>query len=319
MKAAIHRSYGPPSMIKVEEVERPTPAEDEVLVKVMASTVNRTDCAMLRAKPFFMRFLTGLIKPKKPISGTEFSGQIEAVGSQVTSWKPGDRVYGFNDSGLQTHAEYLCISEKNNLGIIPENISFVQAASMTEGTHYAYNMVNKVDIQPGQRVLVNGASGAIGSAAVQILKYIGAEVVAVAGSKSLELVEKLGADRVIDYEREDFTQDSQKYHIVLDTVGKSTFSRCKPIMLPNAVYISSELGPMAQNIWYALVTPLRKGRKVIFPIPLDVKASMEVVKNMIAENKYQSVIDRTHPLAEIREAFEYVETGEKVGNVVIKL
>lgn len=317
MKAAIHRSYGPPSVLHVEDTDKLIPGEGEILIKVMASTVNRTDCARLRAKPFIMRFFTGLFRPKKIIPGTEFSGQIETVGSQVSSWKTGNRIYGFNDAGLQTHAEYLCLSETENIAIIPEGISFEQAASMTEGAHYAWNMVNKVDIQPGQQILVNGASGAIGSAAVQILTYLGATVVAVTSTKNLELVLGLGADRVIDYEQEDFTRENQQYQFIFDTVGKSSFSACKPLLLQGGVYISSELGRMAQNLWYALITSNSKGKKVIFPVPSDVKASMEVVRKMIAENHYQAVIDRSYPLAEIQEAFEYVETGQKTGNVVV--
>lgn len=317
MKAAIHRSYGPPSVLHVEDTDKPIPGEGEILIKVMASTVNRTDCARLRAKPFIMRFFTGLLRPKKLIPGTEFSGEIEAVGSQASTWKAGDRIYGFNDAGLQTHAEYLCLPTTENIAIIPEGISFEQAASMTEGAHYAWNMVNKVDIQPGQQVLVNGASGAIGSAAVQILTYLGARVSAVTNTKNLELILGLGAERVIDYEQEDFTRENQQYQFIFDTVGKSSFSACKPLLLPEGIYISSELGRMAQNLWYAMSTASSKGKRVIFPIPSDVKASMEVVRKMIADNRYQSVIDRRYPLAEIREAFEYVETGQKTGNVLV--
>lgn len=317
MKAAIHRSYGPPSVLHVEDTDKPIPGEGEILIKVMASTVNRTDCARLRAKPFIMRFFTGLLRPKKLIPGTEFSGEIEAVGSQASTWKAGDRIYGFNDAGLQTHAEYLCLPTTENIAIIPEGISFEQAASMTEGAHYAWNMVNKVDIQPGQQVLVNGASGAIGSAAVQILTYLGARVSAVTNTKNLELILGLGAERVIDYEQEDFTRENQQYQFIFDTVGKSSFSACKPLLLPEGIYISSELGRMAQNLWYAMSTASSKGKRVIFPVPSDVKASMEVVRKMIADNRYQSVIDRRYPLAEIREAFEYVETGQKTGNVLV--
>lgn len=317
MKAAIHHTYGPPSVLHVEDTDKPIPQEGEILVRMKASTVNRTDCARLRAKPFIMRFFTGLFRPKKLIPGTEFSGEVEAVGSQVSSWKTGDRIYGFNDAGLQSHAEYLCLSETENIAIIPEGVSFEQAASMTEGAHYAWNMVNKVDIQPGQQVLVNGASGAIGSAAVQILRHLGARVVAVTSTNNLELVSGLGAERVIDYQREDFTQENQQFQFIFDTVGKSSFSACKPLLLSGGVYISSELGRMTQNLWYALITARSKGKRVIFPIPSDVKASMEVVRKMIADNHYQSVIDRSYPLVEIREAFEYVETGQKTGNVVV--
>jgi NADPH:quinone reductase-like Zn-dependent oxidoreductase len=197
---------------------------------------------MLKAKPFIMRFFTGLLKPKKPILGTDFAGKIEAVGKDVTSLKVGDKVFGFNDSGLSSHAEYMTISEDKGITIIPSKTTYEEAAASMEGAHSAYNIINKVNLKTGQKVLVNGASGAIGSAAVQLLKYFGANVTAVCNTKNLELVKSIGADTAIDYTKENFTKSPEKYNYIFDTVGKSSFAKCKPLLEPGGVYISSELG-----------------------------------------------------------------------------
>ncbi len=324
MKAIVYTTYGPPSVLKIKNVEKPIPKANEVLVKVCATTVNRTDCAMLRAKPFIMRFFTGLFTPKNPILGTEFSGEIEAMGKDVMSFKVGDKVFGFDDSGIGSYAQYLTLSVDKALTTIPEKTTYEQAAASTEGAHYAYNIINKIHLKSGQKVLVNGATGAIGSAAVQLLKYFGANVIAVCNTKNIELVKSLGADKVIDYTKEDFTKEDQKYDFIFDTVGKSSFTKCKPVLQPGGVYISSELGWMAQNIFFALITPIfanlpgrRVGKRVIFPIPSDTKGSLLFIKNLIEQGKFNTVIDRKYPLEQISEAFSYVETGQKTGNVVI--
>lgn len=317
MKAILCSQYGSPDVLRAEEVEKPTPRDTEVLVKVHATTVNRTDCAILRAKPFIMRFLTGLFKPRNPVLGTEFAGEIEAVGKEVTSFKVGERVFGFDDVGVASHAEYLCIAEDNAFANIPENITYQQAAPSTEGAHYAINFLNKVKIERGQKVLVNGATGGIGSAAVQLLKNYGAEITAVCGGEHRELVRSLGADRVIDYLAGDFTRDNDRYRFVFDTVGKSTFGRCKALLEPGGAYMSSELGPWNQNLFLALLTPLFGGRKVIFPFPRDRKASVLLIKRLIEEGKFRALIDRTYPLENISEAYRYVGQGRKIGNVVI--
>ena len=319
MKAIVYTKYGSPAVLALKEIEKPVIKDNEILIKVKATTVNRTDCAMLRAKPFIMRFLTGFFKPKNPILGTEFAGEVEAVGAAVVSFKKGDKVFGFDDVGLSAYAEYMTIAADKALTTIPENISYEQAAASCEGAHYAYNMINKVNLTSGQKVLVNGASGGIGSAAVQLLKYFGADVVAVCNTKNIELVKGLGADRVIDYLTTDFTKDDQKYDFIFDTVGKSSFTQCKPLLNAGGAYISSELGWMAQNIFYALVTPLMGSKKVIFPIPKDIKASILLIKKLIEEQKFKTVIDRKYPLEQIADAFRYVETGQKTGNVVISL
>lgn len=289
------------------------------MVRVEAATVNRTDCAMLRANPFIMRFVVGLFTPKKATLGTDFSGQIEAIGKDVQNFRVGDRVFGFDDSGLESHAEFLTISADKAVIHIPEGLSYAQAAASAEGFHYANNIVNKVDIKTGDTILVNGATGAIGSATVQILASMGAEVIAVCHGKDRELVTSLGARRVIDYSQEDFTQEDQLYAYVFDTVGKSSFGACKPLLKDKGVYISSELGWMAENAFFALITPLFGKKKVIFPIPTDPKASLRFVSELIQQGKFTAVIDRTYSLAQIPDAFSYVEKGQKIGNVVIQV
>ncbi len=201
MKASVNTKYGPPDVLQLLEVEKPDPKENEVLIQVYATTVNRTDCATLRAKPFFARLVTGLFKPKKSILGTEFAGKIESVGKDVTSFKVGDTVFGFDDSGLSSHAEYMTLLENNALATIPEEISYEQAAASFEGAHYALNFINKVDLKSGQRVLVNGTSGAIGSAMVQLLNYFEVDITAVCGTQNIALVKSLGAKNVIDYQK----------------------------------------------------------------------------------------------------------------------
>lgn len=325
MKAAVYRKYGSPDVLSIKDVPRPVPGNKELLVRVYAATVNRTDCAMLRAKPIIMRLFTGLFRPKIPILGTDFAGIVEAAGKDITAFKTGDRVFGFDDSGLSSHAEYLTVHEGNALTTIPDNISYEQAAASIEGTHYAYNFINKVALLPGQKVLVNGGTGSIGSSAVQLSRYYGAHVTAVCKAKDTELVRSIGADEVIDYMTEDFTQSGEKYNFVFDAVGKSSYGKCKPLLESGGVYISSELGWMAQNIFFALFTPLlsklrgKQGKKVIFPLPLDRKKSIDLTKKLTEEGSFRAVIDRQYPLEEIAEAFRYVEEGQKTGNVIINL
>ena len=320
MKAIVYTKYGSPDVLHLNEVEKPVPKDYEVLIRVHATTVNRTDCATIRAIPFFARIITGLFKPKKQIPGTEFAGEIEAVGKSVSSLKVGDKVFGFDDQGSGSHAQYMTIKEDNVI-IIPDNISYEQAAASSEGAHYAYNFINKVDLKSDHNVLINGASGGIGSASVQLVKYFGANVTAVCNTKNIELVKSLGANRVIDYTKEDFTKDEQKYDFVFDTVGKSSFFKCKHLLQPGGIYISSDLGYMSQNIFLPLITPIIKpmigNKKTVFPIPIDVRGSLLLIKSLIEQDKFKTVIDRKYPLEQILEAFKYVEKGQKTGNVVI--
>ena len=238
------------------DVSTPACGEHEILVRVLTTTVNRTDCAMLRAKPFIMRFLTGLFKPKNPILGTDFAGEVETVGKNVESYTIGDRIFGFGDEGLSSHAQYLSISPNKAIAKIPDNQSFQEAVACLEGAHYAINMYNKIKLKPGHRVLVNGATGAIGSAALQLGVYYGATVDAVCNTKNVDLIRSLGASNIFNYEKQDFTKSGEKYDFILDAVGKSTFGLCKPLLNPGGVYMSSELGPGGQKIFYALFTPL---------------------------------------------------------------
>jgi len=321
MKAIVYTKYGPPDVLQLKEVEKPTPKDNEVLIRIYATTVNRTDCAIIRAKPFFARLFTGMFKPKKQIPGTEFAGKIEEIGKNVKSLKVGDKVFGFDDQGSGSHAQYMTISEDKALTTIPKNITYEQAAASTEGAHYAYNFIKKVNIKSGQKILVNGATGAIGSAAVQLLTYFDVNVTAVCNTKNIELVKSLGANKVIDYTKEDFTKDEEKYSFVFDAVGKSSFAKCKPLLQSGGIYISSDLGYLAQNIFLPLITPIIKpmigNKRTISPFPKDIRRSVHLVKKLIEEGKFKAVIDRKYPLEQIVEAYRYVETGQKTGNVVI--
>ncbi|HKJ41595.1 MAG TPA: NAD(P)-dependent alcohol dehydrogenase [Sunxiuqinia sp.] len=319
MKACVRLKYGGPEVIQVTDVDKPVPKSNEVLVKVHAATVNRTDCAVLEGSPWIMRLFIGLFTPHNKILGTDFAGIVEAVGDEVTEFKLGDKVFGFQDNGLRSHAEYLAIGENKSLAKMPEKIGYEDAAACLEGFHYAYNFINKTGLSEQHDVLVNGASGAIGSATVQLVKYFGAKVTAVCSTKSIDQIKALGADRIIDYQEEDFTEDSQSYDFVFDTVGKSSFGQCKKILKQAGIYISSELGRMAQNVFFAVFKPLTGSKKVIFPLPINVKQSIEFVKKMTHEGKFKPLIDRTYPMEKIAEAFRYVRSGQKIGNVILKI
>ena len=319
MKAAVRTQYGSPEVLSIREVDTPEPESNEIRVRVQATTVNRTDCGILWGKPIIIRLFTGLSKPTLATTGTDFAGEVEAIGPAVTRFSVGDRVWGFDDNGLASHAQYLTIAEDKPISTIPEGISYEQAAASAEGAHYAYNFINKVKLQPGNKVMLNGATGAIGSAALQFLKYHEIYVTATANTKNIDLVKSLGADRVINYEQEDFTLDYDQYDFVFDAVGKSTFGKCRPLLKPGGIYISSELGPGAQNPFLALATPLLGGKKVRFPVPLNVPRSLEFTRKLLREGKFRPVIDRTYPLDEIREAFYFVHSGQKTGNVLLTM
>lgn len=319
MKVCARTRYGGPEVIQIEEVDKPVPKTDEILVKVYAATVNRTDCAILKGTPLIMRLFTGLSSPRNPILGTDFAGEIVAIGEDINSFKVGDKIFGFNDNGLGSHAEYLAISENQEFLTIPGNITYVEAAASLEGFHYAYNFINKTNLNNYHTVLVNGATGAIGSAILQLAKNYGAYVTAVCGTNSIDRVKSLGADRVIDYLSEDFTKGDQKYDFVFDTVGESSFKKCKPALTPGGIYIPSELGWMAQNVFLTMMRPFLGSKKVIFPVPTNIQGSIEFVRSLIHQGKFKPMIDRTYPLDEIVKAFRYVETGQKIGNVVITM
>ncbi|HET9431601.1 MAG TPA: NAD(P)-dependent alcohol dehydrogenase, partial [Chitinophagaceae bacterium] len=262
MKAIVYTKYGPPEVALLTEVEKPAPKDDEILVKIYATTVNRTDCGFRSAQYFITRFFSGLLRPKKKILGNEFAGIIESIGKNVTSFKPGNKVFGYNDSKFGAHAEYTVVEESSPVTTMPENLSFERAAAITEGAHYALCDIRAAKIKDGQKVLINGATGAIGSAAVQLIKSIGAEVTAVCNTEHMELIKSLGADVVIDYTKEDFTLLGEKFDVVFDAVGKSSFKRCKPLLKRKGIYMSTELGYMSQNLFLALITPLLGRKKV---------------------------------------------------------
>ena len=319
MKAIVFKEYGPPEVAQLIEVEKPIPRKNEVLVKVHASTVNRTDCGFRSAAYFVSRFWTGLIKPKIQILGCEFAGVVEEIGPDVRMFEVGDRVFGFNDQHFGGHGEFLTIRESKAITHIPDKLTFKEAAPLTEGAHYALNNIKAAKVQMDQNVMVYGASGAIGSAAVQILEHYGAQVTAVCGTQNVELVSSLGATRVLDYQTEDFTQTDEPYDFIFDAVGKLSFNECKPILSPKGIYISTELGKRAENIFLALTTPLFGGKKVKFPIPVMDKNKIEYLRQLAEKGKFRPVIDRTYRMEDIVEAYRYVESGQKVGNVILEI
>jgi NADPH:quinone reductase-like Zn-dependent oxidoreductase len=241
------------------------------------------------------------------------------VGSDVTSFQVGDRVFGYSEGPFGAHAEYMTVAEDGLVATIPDDMTYEEAAPGTEGSHYALSFIRTAKVEGGQDVMVYGATGAIGSAAVQILRSFGANVTAVCATEHLELVRGLGADRVVDYTAEDLTEDRQSYDVVLDAVGKSTFGRCKRLLRPKGKYLSSDLGPLSQNPILALITPIFGGRKVMFPIPREDPEMLSILKELIESGAFKPVIDRTYPLDQIVDAYRYVETGRKIGNVVISV
>ena len=319
MKAIVYTKYGPPAVAKLMEVSKPIPKDNEILIKVYASTVNRTDSGFRSAEYFISRFWSGLLRPKYQILGCEFAGIIEEIGKNVTTFKRGDKVFGYNDKTFGGHGEFLTIAENDAITILPNNLNFDEAAPITEGAHYALNNIKASKIENGQNVLVYGATGAIGSAAVQLLKHFGTKVTAVCNTKNVELIKSLGADIVIDYQTQDFTKTENKFHFIFDAVGKSSFRQCKPLLTEKGIYISTELGKNGENIFFALTTPIWGGKKVLFPIPTINKEDVIFLKRLAEKGEYKPVIDRHYNLDQIVDAYKYVESGQKTGNVVIKI
>lgn len=319
MKAAIHTQYGPPEVVQILEIDKPIPGANDVLIRVHSSTVNRTDCGFRSAEYFVSRFFSGLFKPKQQILGCEFSGTVESVGESVSNYKSGDQVFGYNDTHFGGHAEYLLRDEQDAMTLMPQNLSFEEAAALTEGAHYALCNIRAAKVEAGQKIMVYGATGAIGSAAVQLLKHFGAKVSAVCNTHNMELVRSLGADQVIDYTREDFTKTDQRYDFIFDAVGKSSFGVCKKLLKQNGVYISTELGKNGENVWMALYGLLSKSKKVLFPMPYIHKEDVIFLKNLAESGQFKPLIDRIYPLDEIREAYQYVESRQKIGNVVLRV
>ncbi len=317
MKAAVYLNYGNPDVVNIVDADKPTPKENEVLVKVHATSINRTDCGFRSGKPYIVRLFSGLKRPRQTILGSDFAGEVESVGKDVTTFKTGDRVFGFHPDIFGAHAQYICLPEEASMTTMPANIGFEEAAAICEGAHYAMNYLKEIDFKSQNKILINGASGAIGSAAVQLAKYLGAEVTAVCNTKNVDLIKSLGANTVIDYEKEDFTLRNHRFDVVLDAVGKSTFFKCKKILNKGGIYFSTEFGPYYQNIILPLTTSLLGDKKMMFPLPKHSKKEIIFFRDIIESGHYRAVIDRKYPLEQIREAYRYVETGQKTGSVLI--
>jgi NADPH:quinone reductase-like Zn-dependent oxidoreductase len=312
VKAVVHDRYGPPEVLRVEEVERPVPGDDEILVRVHATTVNRTDCHRRGAYPFAWRLVLGLRRPKRRVLGMEFAGVVEAVGSAVDDFAVGDEVFGMKWFGA--HAELLCIPAGKLVAHKPANLTFAQAAAVTDGVIGALDILRSAGVGRCMHVLVYGASGSRGTAAVQLAKHRGAHVTAVCNTKNVELVRSLGADEVLDYTRgEDFTKNRDAYDVVVDAVGKHSFMRARHALKAGGVYVSSEAG------WNLVLSPISRlgKRRVKLPVPRARKDDVLMLKQLLEDGEYRPVIDRTYPLEEVVEATRYVETQQKTGNVVL--
>ena len=323
MKAITYKKYGPPDVLKIVEIDKPIPKENEVLVKIFATTVTATECTFRKGEPFFSRLFTGLTKPKITKLGEELAGEIEAVGKDVKLFKKGDQVFGTAGPGFGANAEYICLPEDGVLVLKPSNITYEEAASSVDGFLTALPFLrDKGNIQSGQKVLINGASGSVGAAAVQIAKYFEAEVTAVCSTTNLELVKSIGADNVIDYTKEDFTKTGQTYDIIFDTVGKTTFSSCRGILKQKGIFLEAGIGLGIMR--HVLFTSIFGGKKAKIAAtglrsPSERVKDLHLLKELMEAEKINPVIDRRYPLEQIAEAHSYVDKGHKKGNVVIKV
>jgi NADPH:quinone reductase-like Zn-dependent oxidoreductase len=313
MRAVVHDRYGPPDVLRLDDVPRPVPKEGEVLVQVRATTVTRSDAAWRAAHPFFSRFFTGLRRPKHRILGTEFAGEVVEVGDGVTEFRVGDRVFGASVFGA--NAEFVRIRESGPIAHMPAGTTFEEAAAASDGPILALNGLSVVTVGPGTKMLVYGASGSIGTAAVQLAKHFGAEVTAVCDTRHIELVRSLGADEVIDYTKEDFRKNGVEYDVILDAVGKHRFTHCKDSLKPGGAYLPTDgFANFAMALWTARIGD--KKVRVKLP-PRYEKEYLLLVKRLLEAGEYRAVIDRTYPLEEVVEATRYVETEQKTGNVVL--
>jgi NADPH:quinone reductase-like Zn-dependent oxidoreductase len=312
VKAVVYDRYGPPDVLRVDEVAKPTPANDELLVRVHATTVTRTDCHMRTARPFIWRFMLGWRRPKRPILGLEFAGEVAAVGPDVTEFEVGDRVFGM---GNGAHAEYVCVRESRLVEQMPKGMTFEEAAAVTDGFNQGYGNLEAAKVGEHTRLLVYGASGSCGTAAVQVGKhYFGAHVTAVCNTKNVDLVRSLGADEVIDYLEEDFTKRSERYDVVLDAVGKHSFYRSRRVLADGGLYVATD---RLYNFPLAWLTKLVGSRKVLFTVERPTRDDITLLKQLIEAGKYRPVVDRTYPLEDVVEATHYVESWQKTGNVVL--
>jgi NADPH:quinone reductase-like Zn-dependent oxidoreductase len=311
--------YGPPEVVQLRHTARPAPAADQLLVRVHATTVNRTDCGFRAGHPWFIRGFSGIRRPKRTILGNEFAGVVEAVGADVTRFAVGDRVFGYDDVRFGGHAEYLTTGQDAAVAAMPAGCDFTTMAPATEGAHYALADIRAAGVGGGSDVLVYGATGAIGSAAVQILTNLGAHVTAVCSSEHVDLVAGLGADRVVDRTTTDVTADVQRYDFFFDAVGKCSFRQCRELLKPRGIWISTDLGPLSQNPLLVLATRFSGGRRVLFPLPKIDRELVEHLGSLVESGAFTPVVDRTYPLEGIVDAYRYVETQQKVGNVVITI
>jgi NADPH:quinone reductase-like Zn-dependent oxidoreductase len=313
MKAVVHDRYGPPEVLRVEEVARPVPKDDEVLVRVRATTVTRTDVHMRWARPFIWRFFLGLRRPKARVLGLELAGEVEAVGPVVTQFSPGDRVFGLRNGA---HAEYVCVREERLLAHMPAGMTFEEAAGVCDGFNQGLACLKRAGVGEDTRLLVYGASGSCGTAAVQLGKrYFGAHVTAVCNTKNVELVRSLGADEVVDYLNEDFTKRGQTYDVVLDAVGKHSYFRSRRALEPHGLFAATD---RLYNFPLALVTRVAK-KRVVFAVERPTRENILLLKELIEAGKYRPVIDRVYPLEAVVDATRYVETFQKTGNVVLTI
>jgi NADPH:quinone reductase-like Zn-dependent oxidoreductase len=330
MKAIVYTKYGPPEVLQLKEVEKPTPKDNEILIKNHATSVNYGDISTRNFKniplrdfhmplPLLLptRIAFGLRKPRKRILGSEFAGEIEEVGKNVKLFEKGDQVFGYLSMNMGAYAQYICISEDARVATKPANMNYEEAAVVPYGVIMALSLLRKVNIQPGQKVLVNGASGGIGSAAIQLAKYYGAEVTGVCGTPRLEFVRSLGADQVIDYTREDFTASSETYDLIFDILGKGSFSRCKGSLKENGCYLlaSFKMKKLFQMLW----TKIRGGKRVICALAFDKSEDLIFIKELVEAGKIKSIIDRSYPMEQAAEAHRYYEEGQHRGKVVITL
>lgn len=302
----------------MRNVSTPGPRPGEILVRVHASSVSRTDLGYLQAHPFFIRLFSGIRRPRHPIRGMDFAGVVQSTGPEVASFKPGDRVFGLapNDSG--GHGEYLCVPESGPVTSIPDGIDFSEAA-VCEGALYAYSNIGAMNPKPGQTMLIYGAAGAIGTAAVQLARYYGVEVTAVVATRQIELARSLGADHVVDYTAEDFTRLGKTFDFVFDAVGKTSYLQCRKLLAPRGVYSVTDIGPWASNVLLAGWSNIRRNRRVVFPLPTHRNEFVEFLRARMEAGDFRGVIDRHYPLEQIQNAYAYVLTGHKTGIVVLDL
>jgi NADPH:quinone reductase-like Zn-dependent oxidoreductase len=315
MKAVVHDRYGPPDVLRIEEVARPVPEPDEVIVRIHATTVTRTDCGWRTGRPFFIRAFTGMVRPKQKILGMEFAGEVEAAGARVTEFAVGDVVFGVKSFGA--NAEYACVRESAPIAHKPSALTFDEAAAVCDGACSARSCLRQAGVGEGRRIVVYGASGSIGSAGVQLTKELGAHVTAVCNAKNVELVRSLGADVVVDYEHEDFTKRGEEYDLVFDAVGKYSFRRCRRVLKRGGTYMTTDLGFMWHAPLLALVTKWIGDKRVRVGVARYTKADVLFLKELLEAGKYRAVIDRRYALEQVVEATRYVETGQKTGNFVL--